>query len=82
MPYFYRANATKLLKEAEQVNNTLNKTQDAQIDAEKAIEKASEDYKTVEKILGEVRKRLPMKINLYQIPYLKKNSVQLNQQSI
>lgn len=50
----FRANATKLLKEAEQVNDTLNKTQDAQIEAEKAIEKASADYKTVEKILGEV----------------------------
>lgn len=50
----FRANATKLLKEAEQVNDTLNKTQHAQIDAEKAIEKASRDYNTVEQTLGEV----------------------------
>lgn len=53
--YIFRANATKLLKEAEQVNDTLNKTHDAQIDAETAIEKVSEEYKNVEKILGEVR---------------------------
>lgn len=53
--FIYRANATKLLKEAEQVNDTLNKTQAAQLEAENAIEKASEEYKTVEKILVEVR---------------------------
>lgn len=50
----FRANATKLLKEAEDVNDTLNKTQDAQIEAEAAIEKAREDCETVRDILNEV----------------------------
>lgn len=53
---FNRSNATKLLKEAEDVIDVLNKTQDAQKEAEVAIEKAWDDYKMVEDILYMVNK--------------------------
>ncbi|CAH1103667.1 unnamed protein product [Psylliodes chrysocephalus] len=48
---YAKSNATKLLKEAEDVIDVLNKTQDAQKEAEVAIEKAWDDYKMVEDIL-------------------------------
>lgn len=43
-----------MLKEAEDVNSSLNKTQDAQTEAETAIEQAWKDYQTVENILNQV----------------------------
>lgn len=55
--FFFRSNATKLLKEAEDVSSSLNKTQDAQTEAESAIEQAWEDYRTVENILNQVHNR-------------------------
>lgn len=51
---FAKSNATKLLTDAEAVNQSLNKTQDAQSEAEEAIEKAWTDYKAVENILNEI----------------------------
>ncbi|CAG9828598.1 unnamed protein product [Diabrotica balteata] len=48
---YAKTNATKLLKEAEDVNDVLNKTQDAQKEAESAIDKAWNDYRVVENIL-------------------------------
>ncbi|KAG5893086.1 hypothetical protein JTB14_029481 [Gonioctena quinquepunctata] len=51
---YAKSNATKLLKEAEDVNDSLNKTQDAQAEAEEAIDKAWDDYRTVEDILYQI----------------------------
>nr|XP_023021103.1 laminin subunit beta-1 isoform X2 [Leptinotarsa decemlineata] len=51
---YAKSNATKLLKEAEDVNDSLNQTRDAQVEAEEAIEKAWDDYRTVEDILYQI----------------------------
>ncbi|XP_060515754.1 laminin subunit beta-1 isoform X2 [Cylas formicarius] len=51
---YAKSNATKLLKDAEDVNKSLNKTQYAQLEAEAAVEKAWNDYKAVENILNEI----------------------------
>lgn len=50
----YRSNASKLLTEAEAVNKSLNDTQEAQAEAEKAIDKAYKDYEATMTILNEV----------------------------
>ncbi|XP_076262261.1 laminin subunit beta-1 isoform X1 [Rhynchophorus ferrugineus] len=49
-----KSNATKLLTDAEAVNQSLNKTQDAQTEAENTINKAGENYKEVENILNKI----------------------------
>ncbi|XP_050314835.1 laminin subunit beta-1 isoform X2 [Anthonomus grandis grandis] len=51
---YAKLNATKLLTDAEAVNQSLYKTQDAQSEAEKAIEKAWKDYDATMNILNEI----------------------------
>ncbi|XP_030748533.1 laminin subunit beta-1 isoform X2 [Sitophilus oryzae] len=54
---YAKSNATKLLTDAEAVNQSLNKTQDAQREAENTINKAGEDYNEVENILDKIDKK-------------------------
>ncbi|CAG9760320.1 unnamed protein product [Ceutorhynchus assimilis] len=51
---YAKSNATKLLTDAEAVNQSLTKTQDAQSEAEEAIEKAWSDYDATMNILNEI----------------------------
>ncbi|KAL1492725.1 hypothetical protein ABEB36_010939 [Hypothenemus hampei] len=55
---FARANATKLLSHAEGVNQSLNKTQEAQVEAEKSINAASKDYEATISILNEIENKI------------------------
>lgn len=59
----FRSNASKLLTDAEAVNKSLNDTQEAQAEAEKAINKAYKDYETTLNILNEVSS---LKKNIYK----------------
>ncbi|ERL94756.1 hypothetical protein D910_12030, partial [Dendroctonus ponderosae] len=51
---YAKSNATELLNNAEAVNQSLNKTQDAQQEAINAIDKAWSDYENITNILKEI----------------------------
>lgn len=61
---YAKNNATKLLKEAEDVKDVLKKTKGAQKEAENAIDKAWEDYKVVEDILHMIGNKIQSAQNL------------------